>query len=83
VTVRDDPAVTVGVDRLAADSRLADKVSQRQPALLPTAPWGSVRDEAFLAIFGDVNTVEPDPLAVDLDGVGIDDGGPACDLLAE
>ena len=83
MTVRDDPAVTVGVDRLAADSRPADKVSQRQPGPLPHSAMGIRPGRSIPNGFGDVNTVEPDPLAVDLDGVGIDDGGWARDLLAE
>lgn len=60
MAIGDDPAVAVGVDRLAVDCRLADKVSQRQRALQPAAPCGAVQQEAFLALFGGVDAVKPD-----------------------
>jgi len=72
MTIGDNSAVAVGVDRSAADRRLGDKISQGQRASLPASPWRAVRLEAFLALLRGVDPMESYPLAVDFNRIGID-----------
>ena len=71
----DDPAVAVGVTRLAGDRPLADVIGQRKGRLLAAAvrlAGGLAR----LAQLGRVDAIEPDALAVDLERVAVNDRWP-------
>lgn len=73
VAVSNNTAKAVGVDWLAGDRRVADKIGQCQRTLLPAAPRGAVRLKAFLALLGSVDAAEPDTLAMDFNGITVDD----------
>jgi hypothetical protein len=64
---------------LTAYRSLADPVSERQRRLLAT-PVRFLAGLAELGSFRGVDAEQTDPLTADLDGVAIDDRGPASDF---
>jgi hypothetical protein len=60
--------------------RRPNHVLQRQGRPLAAAPCPAGRVDTGLAAFGRINSVQPDALTADLDGVGVDDGRDATDV---
>ena len=73
--------ITIEIARLTVHGRTPDPIGQREAALLSTTPALGGGPHAELAAFGGVDAEETNALAVDLDGVAVDDGGDADDAV--
>lgn len=54
---------------------------KRQSGLLAAAPSGTILPMAFLGALRRVDAVKTNALAVNLDGIAVDDGGDADDVI--
>ena len=67
--------VAIDVARLTANGRASNPVGQGQASLLSTTPVLAGRPNAKLPTLGGVDAEETNPLAVNLNGVAVDDRG--------
>src|SRR5262245_48299138 len=73
--------ITVDVARLTANGRASNPVGQGQASLLSTTPVLTGWSYTELAALGRVDAKKTNPLAVNFNGVAIDDGGNADDAI--
>ena len=77
----DDTTIAVEIAGLAAHGRSSDPIGQRKARLLSASPPFAGRSHTELAAFGGVDAKEANALAVDFDGVAVDDGGDTDDAI--
>jgi hypothetical protein len=77
----DDPTVTVKITRLAGPGGASDPIGQREASLLSATPSLAGWSYTELAALGRVDAEKPNALAMNLDGVAVDDRGDADDLV--
>ena len=79
-TTADDPPVAVDIALVTGDGAPADQILQREGSSLAAAPCAAPGIEAGPAALRRVDSVQPDALAMNLDGVGVNDGGDPGDV---
>ena len=73
--------LTIEIARMAAHGGASDSIGQRKARLLPAAPAFARRTDAELTAFGCVDPEQSNTLAVDFDGVAVDDGDDPDDAI--
>jgi hypothetical protein len=77
----DDALVAINVRRFAGDRAGSNEIGERKRRLLTAAIVGAAPVPAKLRRLGCVDRVEANALAVDLDGIGINDARPADEVV--
>ena len=80
-TNSDHATITVDITRPAAHRGTSDPIGQSKARLLPATPAFARNADAELTAFGCVDPEQSNTLAVDFDGVAVDDGADPDDTI--